>query len=111
MTRRDRMARAIVSGLLNHVRGGALELVDPIGRSHFHERGPVTPGTAIEARVDVHDTRAYERVLREGSVGLGESYADGWWDADDLTSVLRLALRNVRASAERRDALHRLAAS
>lgn len=36
----------------------------------------------------VHDRRFYTRVLLHGSLGLGESYMDGWWDADDLDGLL-----------------------
>ncbi len=32
----------------------------------------------------VHDERFYQRVLSYGSMGLGESYMDGWWDAPQL---------------------------
>lgn len=32
----------------------------------------------------VHDERLYSRVFAHGSLGLGESYMDGWWDVDDL---------------------------
>lgn len=32
----------------------------------------------------VHDERVYRRVLRDGGLGLGESYMDGWWDARKL---------------------------
>ncbi|BFU95392.1 MAG: cyclopropane fatty acyl phospholipid synthase (unsaturated-phospholipid methyltransferase) [Nitrospira sp.] len=32
----------------------------------------------------VRDDRFYARVLAEGSLGLGESYMDGWWDARRL---------------------------
>lgn len=31
--------------------------------------------------IQVHDDRLYARVARQGSVGLGEAYMDGWWDA------------------------------
>ena len=31
--------------------------------------------------IKVHDERLYRRVLRDGALGLGESYMDGWWDA------------------------------
>ena len=31
--------------------------------------------------IQVHDTRIYRRILRDGSLGLGESYVEGWWDA------------------------------
>lgn len=34
--------------------------------------------------MQVHDERFYRRVLAEGSIGLGESYMDGWWDAAAL---------------------------
>lgn len=32
----------------------------------------------------VHDRRLFRRVYWEGSLGLGESYMDGWWDAGAL---------------------------
>ena len=108
MTRRNRIGRAIVTSLLNHLHGGTLELFDPVGHSHFGERERLRTSAPIDVRIDVHDPRVYERVLREGSIGLGESYADGWWDTDDLSGVLRLALRSLQTISGRRDALHRL---
>ena len=35
----------------------------------------------------VHDERLYARVFAHGSLGLGESYMDGWWDTDDLPGM------------------------
>ncbi|MGO9377806.1 MAG: cyclopropane fatty acyl phospholipid synthase [Dissulfurispiraceae bacterium] len=32
----------------------------------------------------INDDRFYERIMIEGSLGLGESYVDGWWDCDRL---------------------------
>lgn len=34
--------------------------------------------------IRIHDPRFHARVLASGSLGLGESYMDGWWDSDDL---------------------------
>jgi cyclopropane-fatty-acyl-phospholipid synthase len=34
--------------------------------------------------MQVHDARLYARVFAHGSLGLGEAYMDGWWDAEDL---------------------------
>jgi len=34
--------------------------------------------------VTVHQPGFYARVLRQGSLGLGESYMDGWWDCGQL---------------------------
>jgi cyclopropane-fatty-acyl-phospholipid synthase len=36
----------------------------------------------------IHDERLYPRVITHGSLGLGEAYMDGWWDADDLDGFL-----------------------
>jgi cyclopropane-fatty-acyl-phospholipid synthase len=46
--------------------------------------------------IQVHDDRFYARVWRESSLGLGESYMDGWWDCvrvDDM--IHRLVLANA----------------
>ena len=38
--------------------------------------------------IQVHDPRFFARVLADGSLGLGDSYMDGWWDARDLDGFL-----------------------
>ncbi|MDQ6647615.1 MAG: cyclopropane fatty acyl phospholipid synthase, partial [Pseudomonadota bacterium] len=35
----------------------------------------------------VRDDRLYAHVFAHGSLGLGEAYMDGWWDADDLPGL------------------------
>jgi cyclopropane-fatty-acyl-phospholipid synthase len=40
------------------------------------------------ADIHVHNQRLYSRVLAHGSLGLGESYMDGWWDAASLDGFL-----------------------
>lgn len=46
--------------------------------------------------IRVNSPQFFKRVLQEGSLGLGESYMDGWWDCDRLdlffTRVLRAGL-------------------
>lgn len=48
--------------------------------------------------VQIHDERVYKRVLVHGSVGLGESYMDGWWDCNalDEATVKLLSQLNTR---------------
>ena len=41
----------------------------------------------------VHDERFYGRVLAGGSLALGETYMDGWWDAADLAEFFNRVLR------------------
>jgi len=38
--------------------------------------------------IRVHDPQLYSRILLHGSLGLGEAYMDGCWDADDLDGFL-----------------------
>ena len=42
--------------------------------------------------VRVHDSRTYGRIVRQGSLGLGESFMDGWWECDQLGEMLTRAL-------------------
>lgn len=41
----------------------------------------------------VRDERMWNRILAEGSLGVGESYVDGWWDAERLDELLARAMR------------------
>ncbi|HEU4881401.1 MAG TPA: cyclopropane fatty acyl phospholipid synthase [Longimicrobium sp.] len=38
--------------------------------------------------ITVHDRRFYRRVARDGSLGLGESYMDGWWDCPAIDQMI-----------------------
>jgi cyclopropane-fatty-acyl-phospholipid synthase len=43
--------------------------------------------------IHVHNDKFYGRVLRQGSIGLGESYMDGWWDTPSLDQFFDKLLR------------------
>ncbi len=43
--------------------------------------------------IQVHEEKFYTRVLAEGSLGLGESYMDGWWDCERLDEFFCKILR------------------
>ena len=49
--------------------------------------------------IHIYDDRTYNRLLRDASHGLGESYMDGWWDCQSIDSfidrVLRADLRKI----------------
>jgi len=40
----------------------------------------------------IHNEDFYGRVLREGALGLGESYMDGWWDCERLDQFFHKVL-------------------
>jgi len=44
--------------------------------------------------IKVHNEKFYGRVLTQGSLGLGESYIDGWWDCEKLDEFFYRILRS-----------------
>jgi cyclopropane-fatty-acyl-phospholipid synthase len=48
--------------------------------------------------IQVKDNRFYDRVLKDQSLGFGESYMEGWWDADALDDCMyRIARANLQS--------------
>ncbi len=43
--------------------------------------------------IQVHNDELYARVLRQGTLGLGEAYMDGWWDCEAMDAMFCRALR------------------
>ena len=94
------LSRRIVLAAGRRAGGAAIEVTEG-GRTLRLGRGEPM------ARVTVHDPRAYAALLRSASVGLGASYVAGWWDTDDLTSLVRALSRDTRPLRERLDRLGR----
>ncbi|AIR67512.1 cyclopropane fatty acyl phospholipid synthase [Cedecea neteri] len=46
------------------------------------------------ADIRVNNPDFFKRILQEGSLGLGESYMDGWWDCDRLDILFTQILRH-----------------
>ena len=44
----------------------------------------IKPNGGNDYDPQINDSRFYKRVLQEKSLGLGESYMDGWWDCKSL---------------------------
>ncbi|CAB5595384.1 cyclopropane fatty acyl phospholipid synthase [Providencia hangzhouensis] len=44
--------------------------------------------------IQVHNHQFFKRVLQQGSLGLGESYMDGWWDCERLDIFFQHVLRH-----------------
>ena len=56
--------------------------------------------------IKVNDRRFFSCFLSEGSLGLGESYMDGWWDCDDLEDMIfRIIHSNLVAELDVRKSL------
>jgi cyclopropane-fatty-acyl-phospholipid synthase len=56
--------------------------------------------------LQVHNQHFYRRAIAHGSVGLGESYMQGWWDAEDLDGLIyRVLMANLEEKAVNLDNL------
>ncbi|HET9551924.1 MAG TPA: cyclopropane-fatty-acyl-phospholipid synthase family protein [Anaeromyxobacteraceae bacterium] len=87
--------RGAVLGRLSRIRSGTLLVEDRDGAAQLGR--PAADG--LSARIAVRDPRFWRRAALGGSVGAGESYADGDWETDDLTAVVRVLARNQDALA------------
>ena len=55
----------------------------------YFDKAGITVNGALPWDPTIKDPRLFERVLNQGSLGLGESYMDEWWDCGDLSEFFR----------------------
>jgi cyclopropane-fatty-acyl-phospholipid synthase len=53
----------------------------------------VTVGGPEPWDIQIHDERVWSRVLRDGTLGAGESYEEGWWDVPELDQFIERVTR------------------
>lgn len=97
-------AAAAVRGAIQRV-SGAERLV----RGLLEHAGVEVGGPAPHDLV-VHDRRFYGRVARDGPLGLGESYMDGWWDCPAIDQLITRLHRANLPEQVRKNRRYRAAA-
>jgi len=85
--------KGLVLGRLAALPEGRIALRDASGEVSVGAAAP----DGLAGRVEVHQPRFWRRVAAGGTLAAAESYADGDWDADDLTAVVRVFARNASA--------------
>jgi cyclopropane-fatty-acyl-phospholipid synthase len=85
-----RIWRSAILARLARLRGGNIAIEDGEGGERLQLGEP--GGLSVRLRVD--RPRFWRRVALGGSLGAGEAYADGDWEVDDLTALVRLLARN-----------------
>ena len=83
-----RIVRNAVLARLAHLREGHLVIREQ-GGEHAFGRADAD----LAAVVTIRDPRAWVAIALRGTIGAAESYADGWWEADDLAATIRIVLR------------------
>ena len=74
----------------------------------FLERTDILIDGARAWDLQVKDDRFFGRIRREGLVGLGESYMDGWWDCERLDELACRVFSTGIVGSHKNDRLTRL---
>jgi cyclopropane-fatty-acyl-phospholipid synthase len=85
------VARRLVLKLLSKLETGSIRIVD--GR-HIDVFGRTSPEFPDVVTVRIRRHQAYAAIVWGGSVGAAEAYILQFWDADDVTALVRLVIRN-----------------
>lgn len=71
--------------------------MNPTSAKNFIERSLQTAGITINGKnpwdIQIYDDNFYNRVLDQGTLGLGESFMDKWWDCKELDKFFAKMLR------------------
>jgi len=88
----DRIARRMFTTHLRSIRGARITLTDIESHNEFGEH------SELEAICSVHRPRFYRDALFGGTISIAQSYIDGDWDCNDLTSLFRIFVRNIQTT-------------
>ena len=101
----DRWARRVILTLLKKLVHGKITLVENGHHHHFGEKSDRFP---LQAVITVYHPQLFTRILFGGSIGAAEAYMQGFWSADDLTTVMRILALNQKAFEDMEKGLARL---
>lgn len=90
-SRLDKLARRAVRKRLDLVHEGQVVVTDNGRHSSYGNPGGELP---LTAHLRINDPRFYSEVAFGGVTGAGEGYIQGYWDCDELTTLVRILLRN-----------------
>jgi len=100
----ERFAMRFVIRFLESLTRGELTLIFPDGESRTFGCVTNSVGCATNSRratMVLKNYRLFWRVLKDGAIGLGESFVDGDWECDHLPSVIAILLENLDVETER----------
>ncbi|MEQ1792700.1 MAG: cyclopropane-fatty-acyl-phospholipid synthase family protein [Nitrospira sp.] len=86
-----RLARRAVFDRLGSLRHGSVSVVDGHERHTF---GQVTPACPLQATITIRNPHTYADVALGGTIGVADAYRRGFWNCDDLTTLVRIFVLN-----------------
>ena len=90
-SRLDKLARRIVRARLEAIAEGEIVVSEGGETETF---GAKSAGLPLSAHITINDPTFYSDIAFGGVIGSGESYIHGHWSCDDLTTLVRILLRN-----------------
>jgi cyclopropane-fatty-acyl-phospholipid synthase len=87
----EALARRVVRARLESLRNGQIV----VSENGCHEIfGEVSEDLPLTVHLTIHDPRFYSDIAFGGAVGAGESYIHGCWSCDELTTLVRILVKN-----------------
>jgi cyclopropane-fatty-acyl-phospholipid synthase len=83
--------RRRVLALLAAMREAVITVVEPGAQTVL---GTAEGDDVLRVTLQIRDAEAWQRIALGGTVGAAEAYMDGQWDASDLTTLVRILVRN-----------------
>lgn len=87
----DRLAKRALHARLKSLATGQIVISD--GDDHI-SYGQLTSELPLTAHISVRDPRFYSEVAFGGSIGAGEAFIQGYWQCDELDTLIRILLQN-----------------
>lgn len=83
--------RRRMMALLGEMREAAITVIEPSATTVL---GVAEGRDVLRVTLHIRDAEAWQRIALGGTVGAAEAYMDGQWDASDLTTLVRILVRN-----------------
>lgn len=80
---------------LDQLDQASVNLIELHGKQVSARQVGAEQDAALQASVIVRDQNFFKRILLGGTIGSAESYIDGQWASDDLTTLIRIMIRNL----------------
>ena len=86
------IADTVAFSNLKRISNGYLNLTDVRGKKYTFGDS----NSSLKAKIKINKPDFFYKILRKGSTGLGESYINGDFETDNLTSLIELSARNIK---------------
>ena len=84
----DRVAKKLLLSLLAKMKQACLILEEDEQQIVLGDSS-----ASLQAKVIIHNSKTYSKLLFSGSIGAGEAYIQGWWSSPNLTKVVQVLAR------------------